>query len=53
MLVFVNCRPLKHAEHSFPLDEPFYPYKVFGVLEVFNEALAFEHIYIYPFYCFS
>ena len=36
-------------EHSFPLDDPFYPFKVFGVLEVFNEALSifvpFSNIY--------
>ena len=31
-------------KHSFPLDDPFCPYKVFGVLEVFNEALS---IFVY------
>ena len=44
----VNCPPHKNnilePKHSFPLDDPFCPYKVFGVLEVFNEALS---IFVY------
>jgi hypothetical protein len=40
----VNCLLYRNnvlePEHSFPLDDPFYPFKVFGVLEVFNEALS-------------
>jgi hypothetical protein len=36
----VNCSPHKNnvlePKHSFPLDDPFCPYKVFGVLEVLS-----------------
>ena len=39
-------------KHSFPLDDPFCPYKVFGVLEVFNEALSiFVHNLPIVFHC--
>ena len=44
LLSRVNCSPHKNnlleLKHSFPLDDPFCPYKVVGVLEVFNEALS-------------
>ena len=41
-------------KHSFPLDDPFCPYKVFGVLEVFNEALSiFVYITFLLFYCYA
>jgi len=36
----------------YPLDDPFCPYKVFGVLEVFNEALSiFVHNLPIVFHC--
>ena len=58
LLSKVNYPPHKNnilePKHSFPLDDPFCPYKVFGVLEVFNEALSiFVYITFLLFYCYA